>query len=180
MRMEPYPNASTLATANAIVPDMLVPHLRLVFCGTAPSAISAREKAYYANPNNQFWPVLHRAGITPRQLAAKEYPELLKLGIGLTDLCKAHSGNDDELPPEGIDPEALRAKIMHFAPRLVAFTSKTAGGFVLGRKVQYGLQEQRIGATRLYVCCSTSGRARRSWREDVWTELGRLFHSGDL
>src|SRR5438045_2378808 len=99
-----------------IVPDLLKPGLKLVFCGTAPSAISARERAYYANPGNQFWKTLHRVGITPRLFSPHEYPELLKLGIGLTDLCKTCSGNDDQLPSEAIEPEAIREKIRRYQP----------------------------------------------------------------
>jgi len=154
-----------------LVPDLLAPNLKLVFCGTAPSAISAREKAYYANPGNQFWPTLHRVGITPRRFTPGEYPALLELGIGLTDLCKTVSGNDDELPPAALDREALADKIRRYQPGLVAFTSKNAAAIYLGRKSEYGLQQDRLGDTRFYVCCSTSGRARRFWQEDIWKAL---------
>jgi len=37
--------------------------------------------------------------------------------------------------------------------------------------VQYGVQPERIGRTRIYVCCSPSGRARRFWQEAVWQGL---------
>ena len=160
---------------NYIVPDLLAPGLRLVFCGTAPSAISAREKAYYANPGNQFWATLHRVGLTPERLTPGQYPELLTLGIGLTDLCKTVSGNDDDLPREAIDTEALREKITRWQPKIVAFTSKHGATLFLKRKVEFGPQPEMIGATRLYVCCSTSGRARRFWREELWAELARLY-----
>ncbi|MBV8939704.1 MAG: mismatch-specific DNA-glycosylase, partial [Alphaproteobacteria bacterium] len=54
---------------------------------------------------------------------------------------------------------------------LLAFTSKTGAQFALQRKVQYGVQPERIGRTRIYVCCSPSGRARRFWQEAVWQGL---------
>lgn len=158
-----------------LVPDLLEPGLRLVFCGTAPSAISAREKAYYANPGNQFWGVLARVGITPRKFAPQEFPELLKLGIGMTDLCKTCSGNDDELPPEALEREVLKKKLRRYKPKLVAFTSKNAGSIYFGRKVEYGLQEETLGDTRFYVLCSTSGRARGFWKEEVWQRLQALL-----
>jgi TDG/mug DNA glycosylase family protein len=157
-----------------LVPDLLAPDLKLVFCGTAPSAASAQAKAYYAKPGNQFWAVLHRIGLTPRQFAPQDVPELLKLGIGLTDLCKTVSGNDDELPEHALDPASVTEKITRYQPRLVAFTSKHGASIYFGRKVEYGLQEARLGNTRFYVCCSTSGRARRFWREEVWMGLGQL------
>ena len=154
-----------------LVPDLLAPGLKIIFCGTAPGAISAREKAYYANSTNQFWAALHRIGLTPRRLHPKEYPQMLQWGYGLTDLCKIHFGNDDELPHGAFDRASLWEKIEHYQPELLAFTSKTGGQFALQRKVQYGVQPERIGRTRIYVCCSPSGRARRFWQEAVWQGL---------
>jgi double-stranded uracil-DNA glycosylase len=157
-----------------LVPDLLAPNLRLVFCGTAPSRISAREKAYYANPGNQFWAVLERVGITPGRLSPSDYKRLLTLGIGLTDLCKTVSGNDDELPKDALDPKALQSKILHYRPQLLAFTSKHSASIYFGHKVEYGLQQEQLENTRFYVCCSTSGRARRFWQENVWQELAAI------
>jgi TDG/mug DNA glycosylase family protein len=158
-----------------LVPDVLAPGLRLVFCGTAPSKASAAARAYYAKPGNQFWPALHACGFTPRRFHPSEYAQLLRLGIGLTDLCKKHSGNDDELPDGALDREALGAKIERFRPAVVAFTSKNAGRAFLGREVAYGWQAERAGHTRLYVLPSPSGQARRFWDERPWRELARYL-----
>lgn len=169
-------------TDHYLIPDLLAPNLKLVLCGTALGHRSAREKAYYANPGNQFWKAIHRIGLTPRPFAAKEYPHLLPLGIGLTDLCKTVSGNDDQLPADAWDPEALHAKLLHYQPKLLAFTSKTGAecffrhAFRRGIKA-YGLQPERIGITQLYACTSPSGRARRFWREEVWQELGEIYRA---
>lgn len=158
-----------------LVPDLLSPNLRLVFCGTAPSTASAAAKAYYAKPGNYFWPTLHRIGLTPRLFTPQEYPELQKLGIGLTDLCKTVSGNDDDLPEGALDRNALTTKIKKYQPELLAFTSKHGASTYFGRRVEYGLQKEMLGSTRFYVCCSTSGRARGFWREEVWQELAVLY-----
>jgi len=161
-----------------LVPDLLAPGLKLVFCGTAPSTISAREKAYYANPGNQFWRTLHRAGLTPRLFHPQEYPKLLELGIGLTDLCKTVSGNDDQLPTHAIDAGRVREKIRRYQPALVAFTSKHGASLFFGKKVDFGLQSETLGDTKFFALCSTSGRARRFWREELWTELAALYNPG--
>ncbi len=158
-----------------IVPDLLAPNLKLVFCGTAPSRISAQEKAYYANPGNQFWAALSRTGITPQRFAPQDYAKLLTLGIGLTDLCKTVSGNDDELPPEALEHEAVRQKILTYRPKLVAFTSKHGASIYFGRKIEYGLQIETLQNTQFFVLCSSSGRARRFWREDLWQELADIY-----
>ncbi|MBL8518079.1 MAG: mismatch-specific DNA-glycosylase [Betaproteobacteria bacterium] len=157
-----------------LVPDLLAPGLRLVFCGTAPSRASAAARAYYAKPGNRFWPALHRAGITPRLFAPGEYSQLLTLGVGLTDLCKHCSGTDEELPDNAFDVPAFTKKMLRHRPDWVAFTSKNAARAALGRSTGYGVQTARIGETRVFVLCSPSGLATRFWREDIWVELGRL------
>lgn len=161
-----------------LVPDLLRPGLRLVFCGTALSRVSARERAYYANPANLFWPTLATTGITPTRFAPKDYPKLLELDIGLTDLCKHASGNDNELPEDALDREALHGKIMKYHPALLAFTSKNAAQAYFDHKVEYGLQKEQVGRTRFYVLCSSSGQARRFWRQDIWQGLADLYKAG--
>lgn len=155
----------------AIVPDLLATGLRLVFCGTAPSRASAAARAYYAKPGNRFWPALHAAGFTPRRFLPGEYAQLLDLKIGLTDLCKGHSGNDDELPQGALDAVALRRKIERYRPGAVAFTSKNAAQAFLGRAVDYGWQPETVGRTRLFVLPSPSGQATRFWDEKWWLAL---------
>ena len=163
-----------------LVPDVLAPGLHLVFCGTAPSRASAAARAYYARPGNRFWPTLHAAGFTPWRLQPSEYARLLEFGMGLTDLCKGHAGNDDELPSGALDVVALRAKIARFRPGVVAFTSKNAAKAFLARPVDYGWQLEREGETRLYVLPSPSGAASGYWDVSRWQELARLIAGGTL
>ncbi len=157
-----------------ILPDLLQPGLDLVFCGTAAGRRSAREKAYYAHPGNLFWRTLHAVQLTPRLFAPAEFPLLPALGIGLTDLAKHHMGNDDELPRDAFDVVALRERIAHFAPRLLAFTSKAAARAALGRATDYGLQEACFGSTQLFVLPSPSGQARGHWDLAPWQALAAL------
>jgi TDG/mug DNA glycosylase family protein len=51
-----------------VLPDLIKPGLRIVFCGTAAGNVSAARGAYYAHPQNRFWSALHAFGLTPRQL----------------------------------------------------------------------------------------------------------------
>ena len=157
-----------------ILPDLLAPGLDIVFCGTAVGAESARRRAYYAGPGNAFWPALARVGLTPRQLAPEEYAQLLTFGIGLTDLAKHVSGNDDILAHADFDGARLRALIERYQPKLLAFTGKRAAQQFVGRKVAYGLLAERIAATRLFVLTSPSGLACRYWSIEPWAELARL------
>lgn len=158
-----------------ILPDLLQPGLALVFCGTAAGRRSAAERAYYAHPGNLFWRALFEAGLTPRRLLPSEFPQLTELGIGLTDLAKRHSGNDNQLPHDAFDVASLRSKIERYQPRVLAFTSKNAARAVLERAVDYGLQPDGIGSTRLVVLPSPSGQARRHWDLHHWQELVALI-----
>ncbi len=155
---------------------MLRSGLQLVFCGTAPSRASAAAAAYYAHPGNTFWRALFEVGITPRQLAPAEYPQLLALDIGLTDLAKQHSGVDADLPKQAFDVAALHEKIKHYQPGLLAFTSKNAAEAVLGSPIDFGLQAQTIASTRIFVLTSPSGQARRSWDIAIWRALAAQLH----
>jgi len=160
-----------------ILPDVLQPGLKLVFCGTAAGKRSAAERAYYAHPGNLFWRALFEAALTPRLLAPFEFPQLPDYGIGLTDLAKRHSGNDNELPRDAFDVPALIAKIERHQPRLLAFTSKNAARAALGRAASYGLQYETIGNTRLFVLPSPSGQARGHWDLGPWLALGAIYHA---
>lgn len=157
-----------------ILPDVLKPGLALVFCGTAAGKRSAAEGAYYAHPGNLFWRALHQSGLTPRLLAPAEFPQLPNYGIGLTDLAKHHIGNDNQLPRDAFDAAALIVKIEHYAPRVLAFTSKNGARAALGRSVDYGLQPGTIGDTRIFVLPSPSGQARGHWTIAPWLALAEL------
>lgn len=161
-----------------ILPDVMVPGLKIVFCGTAAGNESARQGAYYAHPGNKFWRTLHVVGLTPRQLRPAEFAEVLHYGIGLTDLAKYVSGNDDTLSLHDFDTAALVRKIDFMCPDVLAFTSKNAGSIFLGsRRIAFGLQPERIGATRIFVLPSPSGLARRSWDVAHWIAAAELARS---
>ena len=161
-----------------ILPDLLASGLRVVFCGTAPSAASRAASAYYAHPGNRFYAALHEAGFVPRRLEPHEYPALLKHGIGLTDLNKSESGADSDLSAEAFDTERLEKLIREYKPKWLAFTSKRAATIFLQKPtVNYG-EAGSIAATRLFVLPSPSGRAVRYWSIEPWCELARLAGFG--
>ena len=157
-----------------ILPDVLARGLRVVFCGTAPGTRSAREGAYYAHPGNYFWRTLFETGLTPRQLAPCEFREVLRFGIGLTDVAKHHFGSDAELPRDAFDAAALRRKLARLRPRIIAFTSKNAARAGLAgdpRILAYGEQSKRLAGCRVFVLPSPSGQARGFWNIRPWLEL---------
>lgn len=160
----------------SVLPDLLKPGLSVVFCGTAPSLKSAEEKAYYAKPGNKFWPTLHEVGLTPRRLEPREYPSLLNYGLGLTDLVKDQFGQDSALNFEETSRSVLLEKLLKHAPKIVAFTSLRAVKESLGVSMKYGLQDARVGQSRVFVLPSPSGLASGYWDIAFWRELAWLSH----
>lgn len=159
------------------LPDVLRPGLRIVFCGSAAGAASARAGAYYAGPGNKFWDVLHRTGLTPRRLAPAEFPSLPEFGIGLTDMAKHYAGADSGIRRAHDDPAALKAKIARFRPALLAFNGKRAAKAFVGGDIGYGRLDLTLGDTVLFVLPSTSGAAARYWDERPWRTLAALGRS---
>ncbi|MFO1080961.1 MAG: mismatch-specific DNA-glycosylase [Reyranellaceae bacterium] len=155
-----------------LVPDLLAPGLDLVFCGTAPSPASFKARAYYANPGNAFWATLHAVGLTPERFAPQRYPELLALGIGLTDLNKTEYGSDHELSAGAMDAGALHDKLRRYRPAAIAFTSKHAASWALaGKRLAYGRQPAPLEGAAAFVLASPSGRARSFWTIEPWREV---------
>ncbi len=160
-----------------VLPDVLRPGLRIVFCGTGAGRRSAEVGAYYAMPGNRFWPTLYAVGLTPRQLEPRDFPKVVDYRIGLTDVAKEHVGADSELVVSEADVRALETRIARVAPALLAFTSKKAASLVLRRptgRIAYGLQESGLGSTRLFVLPSPSGLATSYWSIEPWREAARL------
>jgi double-stranded uracil-DNA glycosylase len=155
----------------SVLPDLLPPGLRVVFCGTAAGSASARAKAYYAGPGNAFWRALHETGMTPVQLDPTEFPRLPEFGIGLTDICKVLHGSDLEVGTAEFDVAGLAARVTKAEPAHLAFNGKNAARGALERDVEYGPQPEQIGGATIWVLPSTSGAARRFWTIEPWQDL---------
>ncbi|MCE3257686.1 MAG: hypothetical protein K0Q64_1769 [Nitrobacter vulgaris] len=153
-----------------VLNDLLQHSLRVVLCGTAAGTTSAAERAYYAHRQNKFWKILHETRLTPEPLQPHQYRNLLRHGIGLTDLMKAGAGMDRATLPKltVADRARLSQAIAAFRPRFLAFTSKTAGQKFFDGRRDYGEQSELIGDTRVWILPSTSGAANGSWRPDIW------------
>lgn len=160
-----------------VLPDLLLPGLKVVFCGTAAGAASARRGAYYAGPGNKFWKTLYALGFTPRLLEPAEFPLLPQYGIGLTDIAKSYSGADSGLRRSHFDADGLRLKIHENAPLVFAFNGKKAAQAFYGASVVYGQQPERVAATSVFVLPSTSGAASGFWNIDHWQALAAFLRA---
>lgn len=140
------------------VPDILGPGLRIVFCGINPGRRSAAAGAHFANPRNDFWRLLHQAGLTPRQLDPSDQGELLRFGLGVTNAARRTTPGSGDLRRSDFAGAQgrLAALAGELGPAWIAFVGKEAYRGAFGERPALGVQARRLGATRLFVLPSTS------------------------
>jgi TDG/mug DNA glycosylase family protein len=159
------------------VPDVLAVGLRAVFCGINPGRASAAAGAHFANPRNDFWRLLHAAGLTPRLLAPAEQHELPGFGFGLTNAALRTTRGSSDLRRGDFAGAAERLERMaaEFRPGAVGFVGKAAYQGVFAERPELGPQERRLGETALFVLPSTSpANAAVSWDERLrWFRVFR-------
>lgn len=160
--------------SSQVLPDVLPPGLRLVFCGTQAGRASAQRGAYYAGPGNKFWRTLHEVGLVPQQLDPADFREMPRYGIGFTDVAKATFGPDAGLKRHHFDAESFNEKMTSRPPVFIAFNGKRAAQAIFerpGPAISYGLQSTRIAGAAVFVLPSTSGAAAGFWSIEPWREL---------
>ena len=149
-----------LAAAGKTLPDVIGPGLDVLFCGINPGLYTAAIGHHFGRPGNRFWPALHRAGFTPRQLSPYEEQELLRYGCGITNLVARATTAADEVTPEELrrGMAALERKVRKYTPRFLAVLGVGAYRTAFGdANARVGLQEKTIESTRLWLLPNTSG-----------------------
>ncbi len=152
--------AELAAAADATIPDLVGPGLRVLFSGINPSLYSAATGHHFARPGNRFWPALHRSGFTSRQLHPSEQFELPALGLGITNVVARATARADELSPaELVAGGAVLADLAaHWQPRFLAVLGVTAYRTAFGRpRAVMGRQEHTVGGVPVWVLPNPSG-----------------------
>jgi TDG/mug DNA glycosylase family protein len=140
--------------------DVIAPCLKVLFVGINPGLYSAATGHHFARPGNRFWPALHLAGFTPRQLPPSEQQELLKSGYGITNLVNRGTATADELDPAEFvaGRKRLAAKVRRYQPRIVAFLGVGAYCHAFSQKTApVGPQPQRFEGAAVWVLPNPSG-----------------------
>jgi double-stranded uracil-DNA glycosylase len=150
------------------LPDYLRAGLDLILIGINPGEYSVRRGHYFARSTSRFWPAFSasklslpvRVGLGTQLLRPEHDAELPRFGIGLTDVVKRPSANAADLALTDYrewSPELVK-KLCNLAPVVACFHGLTAYrpflkfGLKSPRRLpELGEQEERIGATRLYV-----------------------------
>ncbi len=114
--------AELRAAVGKTVPDVLAPGLRVLFCGINPGLYSGAVGHHFARPGNRFWPTLYAAGFTERLLSPFDEHEILKHGIGITNIVERATAAADELLPQELAEGRCRleTKVYRYDPRYLA------------------------------------------------------------
>ncbi|MGV9316284.1 G/U mismatch-specific DNA glycosylase [Streptomyces sp. NPDC003691] len=174
----PLPSPEELRAArDGCVDDVVAPGLSVLFCGINPSLMSAVTGHHFARPGNRFWPVLHRSGFTPRQLAPAEERELLSYGLGITNVVARATARADELSAAEFREggRLLRARVARLRPRRLAVVGVTAYRTAFAEpRARIGPQERTFGGTEIWVLPNPSGLNAHWTVQSMAEEYGRL------
>jgi TDG/mug DNA glycosylase family protein len=160
-----------------VIPDVIAPDLHVLFCGINPSLYSGATGDHFARPGNRFWTTLHAAGFTGRVLHPSEKDELLKSGLGVTNLVPRATARADELDDEEFRAgvKALAAKARRLRPRYIAFLGLSAYRIATGKKkAAVGPQEDAIGGARVWLLPNPSGLNAHYQLPDLARVFGEL------
>jgi double-stranded uracil-DNA glycosylase len=142
------------------VQDIIRHHLKILFVGINPSLYSAVVGHHFSRPGNRFWPVLYRAGLTPRQLDPKDECRLFDYGIGITNIVNRATARANELSGRQILAGAVRlkTKVKRYQPRVLAVLGIGAYQIAFAeKKVKIGEQAKSLGKTKVWVLPNPSG-----------------------
>ncbi|HXG86343.1 MAG TPA: G/U mismatch-specific DNA glycosylase [Pyrinomonadaceae bacterium] len=145
---------------NRTTEDLIEDNLKVLFCGINPGMWSGATGFHFAKPGNRFWKALHFGGFTSRILHPSEEHELLENGYGITSFCKRTTARADELTTEEYitGGKLLVKKIERYKPQFLTVLGIGAYRTAFNRpKAMLGLQDETIGATRIWLLPNPSG-----------------------
>ncbi len=162
------------------MPDVIAPALDVLFCGINPGLYTAAVQQHFGRPGNRFWPTIHKAGFTPRLFHPSEQRDLLKLGYGITNVVARATTAADELTPDELieGGKILETKVLRYKPRYLAIVGIGAYRTAFARpKAKMGLQDETIGATKIWVLPNPSG-LNANYKPAELVEVFRELHAG--
>ncbi|MGP3945055.1 G/U mismatch-specific DNA glycosylase [Streptomyces sp. 6N106] len=171
------PPAELEAARDRLVPDVVGDDLRVLFCGINPGLMTAATGHHFARPGNRFWPTLHASGFTPRQLHPSEQSELVRYGLGITNVVARASARADELSDQEYREggRIVEEKVLRLRPRWLAVAGVTAYRVAFGdKKAKIGPQTRTIGNTRIWALPNPSGLNAHWTLATMAEEYGRL------
>jgi double-stranded uracil-DNA glycosylase len=171
------PTKDELAAAvDKRIRDVIAPDLRILFCGINPGLYSGAVGHHFARPGNRFWKVLHRAGFTDRELSPFDDRDLLRYGIGITNLVNRTTAAAADLDHAELRRGArqLERKVGRYRPSFVAFAGMGTYRVAFGRpRAPLGRQTEMLGKSVIWLLPNPSG-AQAAYQLD---DLVRAFRA---
>lgn len=165
------PTPAELAAARErLVPDVLAPDLRVLFCGINPGLYSGWMGRHFARPGNRFWKALHQSGFSDRLLHPSEDSLLPAFGCGLTNLVPRATARADELAVEELRAGRTRLETVvgSWRPRFLAVLGVGAYRTAFAQpQAGLGLQPDRLADARIWVLPNPSGLNAHYRLEDL-------------
>jgi TDG/mug DNA glycosylase family protein len=149
-----------IAARGSVVPDVIAPGLKVLFCGINPGLWSGAVSHHFARPGNRFWTALFRAGFTDVLLFPEQETRLLAFGYGITNIVNFATAQAQELTMEMLREGAavLEKKVLRFRPSILAVLGIDAYRRAFARPgARPGPQEESMGETEVWVMPNPSG-----------------------
>lgn len=175
--MSKITKADLAAAVNKTIVDVIAPDLKILFCGINPGLYSGVTGHHFAKPGNRFWKTLHLAGFTEKQLLPSEERELLKSGLGITNVISRATATAEELRREEYvaGGEILRRKVVEFKPQYLAVLGIGAYRTAFDKpKATLGLQPETIETTKIWALPNPSGLNAHYQLADLVRVYGEL------
>ncbi len=161
-----FTRAELESFADASVPDLVGPRLRLLFVGINPGLWTAATQTHFAHPGNRFYPALRLGGLIEREIdrsagfAEPDRQHLIERGIGITNLVNRATVRASELGTEELRVGAARLEtfVAEHRPAVVAIAGITAYRAAFRRRTAaMGRQPESIAGAELWVVPNPSG-----------------------
>lgn len=162
-----FTRAELEAARDRLVPDLIgAQPPRLVFVGINPGLWTAATQTHFGHPSNRFYPALHRAGITSRELDRvaglddADRRELIDRGIAITNVVTRTTARASELTTDElrVGAQELVARLERWRPSVVAIAGVTTYRVAFRRPgAALGLQDEALAGARLFVVPNPSG-----------------------
>jgi TDG/mug DNA glycosylase family protein len=172
------PTKAELAGAyGTVIPDLVAADLRVLLVGINPSLWSGWSGFHFGRPSNRLWLTLAQAGLTERRLHPEDTEDLLKAGIGVTNLVARATARADELTDDEIRAGVprLASTVRRWRPRSVAVLGITAYRTAFGRpRATIGPQPERLEGVALWVLPNPSGLNAHYQQPALTAEYAKL------
>jgi len=150
--------------------------------GINPGLWSGATGHHFARPGNRFWRAIYEAGLTPSLLSPDEQQDLLRYGLGVTNLVNRTTATAAQLAPDELRAGAasLVAKVVRHRPANVAFLGVSAYRVAFDHpKALVGLQLEKIAESDVWVLPNPSGLNAHYQLPDLVRVYGQLGGRSD-